>query len=85
MDRIYPKYSHFVQGIKEPIAKELLSKLKKELKESGLDGEDKIRISSSGCLGRCSEGPAAVSYPEGKWYNLYEKDDVAELEQITKS
>jgi len=36
-------------------------------------------------LGRCSEGPAAVSYPEGKWYNLYEKDDVAELEQITKS
>ena len=70
---------------KEPIAKELLSKLKKELKESGLDGEDKIRISSSGCLGRCSEGPAAVSYPEGKWYNLYEKDDVAELEQITKS
>ncbi|MEI6187679.1 MAG: hypothetical protein WCP46_04155, partial [Alphaproteobacteria bacterium] len=39
---------------KEPIAKELLSKLKKELKESGLDGEDKIRISSSGCLGRCS-------------------------------
>ncbi len=69
---------------KEPIAKELLSKLKKDVKDLGLNGEGKIRISSSGCLGRCNEGPVAVSYPEGKWYNLYEDNDVKELMQITK-
>ncbi len=69
---------------KEPVTKELLSKLKKDVKESGLGGEGKIRISSSGCMGRCSEGPVAVSYPEGKWYNLCTEKDVAELEQITK-
>lgn len=69
---------------KEPIAKELLSKLKKDVKENGLGGESKIRISSSGCMGKCNEGPVAVSYPDGKWYNISEKEDLDELTQTIK-
>ena len=28
------------------------------------------RISTSGCMGRCEEGPVAVLYPEEKWFKI---------------
>ncbi|MFI4962791.1 MAG: (2Fe-2S) ferredoxin domain-containing protein, partial [Legionellales bacterium] len=42
--------------------------MKSKLLELELHGPSKIRVSKSGCLGRCSSGPCIVIYPEGVWY-----------------
>jgi len=55
--------------------------LKKKLKENGLHGPGKIRISKSGCLGRCGEGPCLVIYPEGLWYTYKTFADLDEIIQ----
>lgn len=53
--------------------------LKKQLKERGLHGEGQIRVSKSGCLGRCGQGPCLVIYPEGVWYTYTSPDDIDEI------
>ena len=40
---------------------------------------DKIAISTSSCLGPCTEGPSVLVYPEGVMYGGVGKDDVAEI------
>lgn len=55
--------------------------LKTQLKRLGQHGPGKIRISRSGCLGRCSEGPCIVVYPEGVWYRYHDYADVDEIIQ----
>ena len=47
----------------------LFDYLKSQLVERGLHGEGQIRVSKSGCLGRCGLGPCIVIYPEGVWYH----------------
>jgi (2Fe-2S) ferredoxin len=42
---------------------------------AGLPGQG-IRISKSGCLGRCAEGPCVVVYPEGRWLTYRSREDV---------
>lgn len=59
--------------------------LKKQLKEKsrveikGANRAEKIRVSSSGCLGRCDEGPVLVVYPEQTWYSYETRDDLDEI------
>lgn len=53
--------------------------LKSALVEKGLHGPDKIRITRSGCLGRCAVGPCVVIYPEGVWYTYQENSDLDEI------
>lgn len=53
--------------------------LKKKLLALNLYGPGKIRISKSGCLGRCSEGPVLVIYPEGLWYRYESEADLDEI------
>lgn len=55
---------------------------KSKLLELELFGPGKIRISKSGCLGRCSEGPCLVIYPDGVWYTYHSLEDIDEI--ITK-
>lgn len=55
--------------------------MKSKLLEFGLHGPGKIRVSKSGCLGRCSSGPCIVIYPEGVWYTYSSFEDI---EQIIK-
>jgi (2Fe-2S) ferredoxin len=50
--------------------------LKQKLKMLDLSGPGKIRVSKSGCLGRCATGPWLVVYPEGTWYNYNTYDDL---------
>lgn len=50
--------------------------LKKALKAKDLSGPGKIRVSQSGCLGRCSLGPCVVIYPEGTWYTYTTTKDL---------
>lgn len=52
---------------------------KSKLLEMGLHGPGKIRISKSGCLGRCSVGPCIVIYPEGIWYRYTTHDDIDQI------
>ncbi len=53
--------------------------LKVQLKEHGLHGEGQIRVSKSGCLGRCGLGPCLVIYPEGVWYTYASLADLDEI------
>jgi (2Fe-2S) ferredoxin len=49
------------------------------LKGLGAAGKGKVRISQSGCLGRCSEGPLLVIYPDAVWYTYHSQDDIDEI------
>ncbi|MCB1774541.1 MAG: (2Fe-2S) ferredoxin domain-containing protein [Gammaproteobacteria bacterium] len=40
---------------------------------------DKVQVSTTSCLGPCSEGPSVLVYPEGIMYAGVGKDDVAEI------
>lgn len=53
--------------------------LKGKLLELELHGAGKIRVSKSGCLGRCSLGPCIVIYPEGVWYTYATMADIDEI------
>lgn len=56
--------------------------MKAKLLELDLHGPGKIRVSKSGCLGRCSSGPCIVIYPEGVWYTY---SSFSDIEQIIRS
>jgi (2Fe-2S) ferredoxin len=53
--------------------------LKSELKKNGLHGVGKIRVTKSGCLGRCKLGPCMVVYPEGIWYHYASFSDIDKI------
>ncbi len=53
--------------------------LKNQLKQLNLLGVGKVRVSLSGCLGRCKEGPAMVIYPNGLWYTYNNEQDMDEI------
>jgi len=41
--------------------------------------EDEIKVTASGCLGPCEDGPVMVVYPAGIWYRNVSAKDVAEI------
>lgn len=49
---------------------------KQKLQQQGLIGPGAVRVSSSGCLGRCTVGPALVIYPEAVWYTYSSFEDI---------
>lgn len=53
--------------------------MKSKLLELEMHGPGKIRVSKSGCLGRCSSGPCIVIYPEGVWYTYSSFADIDEI------
>ncbi|QMT58942.1 MULTISPECIES: (2Fe-2S) ferredoxin domain-containing protein [unclassified Legionella] len=53
--------------------------LKSRLLELEMHGPGKVRVSKSGCLGRCSSGPCIVIYPEGVWYSYSSFSDIDEI------
>ena len=60
---------------------EIAAYLKQKLQVEGCWGPDKIRLSTSGCLGRCASGPCQVIYPDNVWYRietLEQADEVIE-------
>ena len=50
--------------------------LKTKLLELEQHGPGKIRVSKSGCLGRCGLGPCLVIYPEAVWYTYASYADI---------
>lgn len=57
-------------------AAELTAYAKQKAKQLGLTKEVGFRVSSSGCMGRCSEGPVLVVYPAGDWYSYKTTQDI---------
>ena len=52
---------------------------KQKIKSLGMSGKDGIRVNSAGCLGRCSEGPNMVIYPDNVWYTYQNEADIDEI------
>ncbi len=59
-------------------AEELYLYAKNAIKELG-PIQNKVKVNSTKCLGKCSEGPVLVIYPEGTWYYYKEKSDIEEI------
>lgn len=47
--------------------------LKEGIREAGLKG--RIRVSTTGCLDQCEQGPAVVVYPDRTWWQLETEAD----------
>lgn len=60
-------------------AQELLEYAKKRAKELGLTKELQFRISSSGCMGRCADGPILVIYPQSEWHTYKSENDIDQI------
>ena len=61
---------------KQAEVKALREYARKKLKNLGISS---IRTSLSGCLGRCSEGPLLVIYPDGVWYKYSSEQDIDDI------
>ena len=66
--------THAREGVERPSCAaagrdglKLLEALKAEVKSRGLKG--RVRVSRSGCLDLCEQGPNAFLYPEGTWFS----------------
>ncbi len=56
--------------------------LKEAIRVRGLNTQ--IRVSRSGCMGRCGNGPNVLVFPDGVWYSGVSSNDVETiLQEIT--
>ena len=53
------------------------SSLKKAVYDRGWKG--RVRVSQSGCLGLCEQGPNVILYPQKTWFSHVSTDDVGEI------
>jgi (2Fe-2S) ferredoxin len=60
-------------------ALEIRNQLKQRMKDRGWWNQT-VRISGSGCLGLCQQGPNAILHPEGIYYSHLSLDDLDQLE-----
>ncbi|QIT56648.1 (2Fe-2S) ferredoxin domain-containing protein [Aquisalimonas sp. 2447] len=61
------------------VADDARAYLKDRIKALGENGPGRVRVSSSGCLGRCAEGPVLVVYPEATWYTWVDNEDLDDI------
>lgn len=54
----------------------VFEQLKKRLKEAKLP----VRVSRTGCLGPCAQGPNVMCYPQGVWFQAVSEADISEIE-----
>lgn len=57
----------------------LISSLRRSLIKAGRERD--IRVTRTGCMGRCGEGPTVAVYPDGIWYRGVQESDTKELVQ----
>ena len=53
-------------------------RLKEFVNDNGWKG--KIRVSTSGCMGLCLQGPNVMIYPQKIWFRGVSPDDLKEIE-----
>jgi len=56
---------------------QLAKSLKQEVKQRGL--KPAVRVSTSGCLGVCENGPNIMIYPQGIWFSGVTNEDIPEI------
>lgn len=57
----------------------LIGSMRRHLRRAHRDLD--IRVTRTGCMGRCGEGPTVAVYPDGIWYRGVQLEDAAELVQ----
>jgi sirohydrochlorin cobaltochelatase len=55
----------------------LITALRRSLIKTGLERD--IRVTRTGCMGRCGEGPTVAVYPDGIWYRGVQDTDAEEI------
>ena len=61
-------------------AQRVFEKLKSRLKEVKLP----VRVSRTGCLGPCAQGPNVMCYPHGIWLQGVGEGDLEALEKVAR-
>jgi sirohydrochlorin cobaltochelatase len=55
----------------------LITGIRRLVKNAGLERD--IRVTRTGCMGRCGEGPTVAVYPDGIWYRGVQESDAQEF------
>ena len=55
----------------------IIDKFEAEIEKNGL--KDEVAVVRTGCHGLCALGPIVLIYPEGSFYSMVKKEDVAEI------
>jgi sirohydrochlorin cobaltochelatase len=55
----------------------LIEEIRRFVKQAGIAPD--VRVTRTGCMGRCGEGPTVVVYPDGIWYRGVAPADAASL------
>ena|SRR5581483_3950077 len=92
MEKTLPKFKKYIfvcvnlrdngdQACGAP-GQEIRDRLKAYVKEKRLSGQ--IRVSQTGCLDVCSQGPNVIVYPDNVWYSRVTLQDLPRIieEQI---
>ena len=58
-------------------SKQIIDEFEAQLKNFDIDKE--VKVIQTGCFGLCALGPIVIVYPEGSFYSMVQKDDVAEI------
>ena len=58
-------------------SKQIIEEFEAQLKNFDIDKE--VKVIQTGCFGLCALGPIVIVYPEGSFYSMVQKDDVAEI------
>lgn len=60
-----------------PEGARLRERLKEAVKKQGLAA--RVRVSRSGCLDLCADGPNVLLMPDNKWFSRVSVDDLEEI------
>ncbi len=58
-------------------SKQIMDEFEVQLKNFDIDKE--VKVIQTGCFGLCALGPIVIVYPEGSFYSMVKKEDVAEI------
>ncbi len=58
-------------------SKQIIDEFETQLKNFDIDKE--VKVVQTGCFGFCAMGPIVIVYPEGSFYSMVQKEDVAEI------
>ena len=55
----------------------LITEFEEQIAKNGL--ADEVKVVRTGCFGLCALGPVVIVYPDGTFYSMVKKEDVAEI------
>lgn len=61
-------------------SEQLYQKIKDALSKTVID----VRVVSTGCLGKCANGPTVVLMPQNKWLIEVKESDIPEIVEMVK-